>query len=267
MIKILKYLNLCFFILMIVTNAAANIMPIGHGTTGEISDKYPNLFTPAGITFFIWGVIYILLLIFSIYQLGVFNDQMIYRTIVELIGPWFIISCIFNIAWLLSWHYDVIWASVVIMVALLITLIIITAKISTHSVDYATGISNLTFFAKLTMCAFDLYLGWITVATIANISVFLVKIDWNRFGLSSQLLTIIMLIIGTVIGVLFVARNQRYMSAIAVIWAYCGILIKHISPSGFNSEYPAIIAVAIIGIVAILSTIVIRLMFSSTATI
>lgn len=267
MIKTLKFMNLGFFILMIAANAIANMMPIGHGTTGEISDKYPNLFTPAGITFFIWGVIYILLLIFSIYQLGVFNDQMIYRTIVELIGPWFIISCIFNIAWLLSWHYDVIWASVVIMVALLITLIIITAKISTHNVDYATGISNLTFFAKLTMCAFDLYLGWITVATIANISVFLVKIDWNRFGLSSQLLTIIMLIIGTVIGVLFVARNQRYMSAIAVIWAYCGILIKHISPSGFNSEYPAIIAVAIIGIVAILSTIVIRLIFSSTATI
>lgn len=265
MTKALKYLNLVFFILMVGLNVLANMLPIGHGNTGEISKKYENLFTPAPITFSIWGVIYLFLLIFILYQLGIFDNHTLSADIVRLIGPWFILTCIFNIGWLLSWHYDIIWLSMVIMICLLLSLIVLTNNISPVYIKHATNISSIPALTKMSMCTFDLYLGWIAAATIANASAFLVSLEWNQFGFSSQFWTVIMLLVGTLIGILFIVTNQRYIAAIAIIWAYCGIIIKHISQSGYGGKYPSIIAVAIIGIVVILSSAAIKLVICTTS--
>lgn len=259
MIKTLKYLNLIFFILMVCINILANILPLGYGNTGAISEKYPNLYTPAPITFSIWGIIYIMLGIFIVYQLGCFSIEKISECLVEQIGPWFIVSCILNIAWILSWHYDRISLSSIIMLLLLFSLIIITVRISPCTIQDMVKPIGISFFTKISIYAFDVYLGWITAATIANLSVLLVKCEWNRFGLSEPFWTVIMLLVGTILGILFIVINRRYMSAAAIVWAYCGILIKHISQSGHAGNYPVIITITIVGIVAILSTIVITM--------
>lgn len=263
MIKTLKYLNLIFFILMIVINTLANILPLGHGNTGDISSKYQNLFTPAPITFSIWGIIYLLLCIFIVYQLDLLDNQMFTKTILVLIGPWFIISCIMNIGWIFSWHYDVIWLSLLFMLGLLFSLIMISAKFSPTIVEQTSGVSETTFLAKLCFYTFDIYLGWIAVATIANVIVLLIKLSWNGFGVTDQIWTILIIFVGALLGILFVLFGHRYMSAVAIIWAYCGILIKHISMSGFAGKYPSIIITTIIGIVAIVSTIVVNMIMKT----
>lgn len=265
MIRALKILNLVFFLLMIGVNVLANILPFGIGTTKDISDKYTNLFTPAPITFSIWGLIYLLVFLFILYQLSIFNNKELARVFVDLIGPWFIISCIMNIGFIFSWHYDVIWLSVLFIVGLLLSLIVITTNIYPNNIESNSGLSSLPMFANTCIIAFDIYIGWITAATIANISVLLVKNNWNRFGLSSQFWMIAVLIIGALIGILFIAIREKYFSALAIIWAYCGILIKHISQSGYKGEYPLIIAVCIICIVLILSTGLIKMIITKNS--
>lgn len=254
MIRTLKYMNLIFFIIMVVINALANIMPLGIGNTGSISSKYPNLFTPAPITFSIWGIIYLMVGFFMFYQFGLLNSNEFANGLIKLIGFWFIISCIMNIGWIFSWHYDIIWLSMIFMIGLLISLIAITMNISPNALVQETGINSIPFFAKICMYAFDVYLGWIVAATIANMSVLLVKVNWSRFGLSEVFWTIVVLIVGAVIGMLFIYLSGRYITSLAIIWAYCGILIKHISQSGYAGKYPIIITITIIGIVMILAT-------------
>ena len=257
MIKTLKYLNFIFFVLMIVVNALANTIPLGKGNTGAISDNYPNLFTPAPITFSIWGVIYILVAFFILYQFGLFNNQ-IAESLIKQIGIWFIISCILNIGWIFSWHYDMIWLSMVFMVVLLLSLIVITTNLSENAILQSANANNLPLLAKICVYAFDIYLGWIVAATIANLSVLLVKSNWNRFGLSEEFWTVVVLIAGALIGMLFIFISRRYMSSLAIVWAYCGILIRHISPSGYSGAHPLIITIAIIGIFLILVSMLIR---------
>lgn len=254
MINTQKIFNCLFFLAMIIVNTLANIIPLGRGKTGEISSKYANLFTPAPITFAIWGVIYMLLAVFVIYQFGIFGNSDVSDTIVEQIGFWFVATCILNIGWIFSWHYDVIWLSMILMVGLLISLIIITVRLSPTVVTHLAGVSRLSFGSRVSMYSFDIYLGWITAATIANMSVLLVKVGWNRFGLSEEFWTVAMLLIGTLIGLAFILLSYRYMSAVALIWAYIGILIKHISQAGYGGLYPVLISLIIVCIITIIST-------------
>ena len=263
MLRTLKYMNLTFLVLMIAINAMANTIPLGHGNTGSISSKYPNLFTPAPITFSIWGIIYVMVTYFIVYQFGIFNKGIFADDFIKLIGFWFIISCIMNIGWIFSWHYEAIWLSMIFMVGLLISLIIITMKISPNAIMLETGSNSIPLLAKMCMYAFDIYLGWIVAATIANMSVLLVKIEWNRFGLSEEFWTVVMLIVGALLGMLFIITSRRYMTSLAIIWAFCGILIKHISQSGYAGKYPVIIAITIIGIVIILTTGIINIFIKS----
>lgn len=263
MMKTLKILNLIFFILTIGVNALANILPLGVGNTGEISSKYPNLFTPAPITFSIWGLIYILLALFVIYQLALFDNTVLADTLVELIGPWFIVSCIMNIGWIFSWHYDVTWLSLLFIIGLLLSLIVITSNILPSDVIKASGMSDLPVSTVACIAAFDIYLGWITAATIANVSVLLVKLKWTQFGLSPLFWMVVILIVGAILAVLFIITKERYLSALAIVWAYSGILIKHISKNGYGGQYPLIIAVAIACIVIILSTGLVKAIMTS----
>ena len=105
-LRTLQLLNLLGFILVIVLNGLANALPINGYTTGELSDRYPNLFVPAGFTFSIWGVIYLLLLVFVIYQIrNWWSKHRLDMSFVQKIGPWFAISCLANASWIIAWHY------------------------------------------------------------------------------------------------------------------------------------------------------------------
>lgn len=246
MTTLLKWINLFAFIAMIVINALANLLPLGGHTTGQVSANYPNLFTPAPITFAIWGVIYIFMGIYTVMQLVLSSNNTSLLRVNSSIGFLFILSCIFNIAWLFSWHYNKIGLSVICMVLLLITLIIINLSLTLGP--------DSPIWERLTIYGFNIYLGWITAATIANISVFLVKVNWSGFGISNVIWTLLVIAIATLISVGFIINGHRYFSALAVMWAFCGIFIKQISSdSAMRSTTVAVGAVtAIIVILAVM---------------
>ncbi len=224
-----------FYIAMVVVNFLANSLPINDRSTGEISDAYSNLFAPAGITFSIWGVIYLLLAGYVIYQF--INKDQKKEILFERINPLFITTSIANIAWIFAWHYDYIGLSLIIMAVLLISLIKIANILRNE---------HFNLLEKLFIWApFSIYFGWITVATIANVTVFLVSINWDGFGVAEHIWTVVILLVGALIGILKTLKDKNIAYGAVFIWAYSGILYKHLSPDGFNGEYQSIIITAI----------------------
>jgi hypothetical protein len=240
----LAIINLIGFIATVAINALATILPINNKSTGELSDQYPNLFVPAGITFSIWGLIYILLAIFIVYQFVIAFKRTEDRGIFEKIGILFFLSCIFNSAWIFAWHYELVWLSLVIMVLLFITLLSIFIRLG-------IGKSQAPMSEKiLTHINFSVYLGWITVATIANVTAFLVVINWNGFGITEALWTVIVMAVGAIIAILMVFTRNDIFFSLVVVWAYAGILIKRIqAPVAVQSVIiTSIIALVLIGL-------------------
>lgn len=240
----LKVFNTFAFIIMITVNFFANNLPLNKISTGAVSDSYPNLFAPAAVTFLIWLVIYFLLACFVIYQFGSAGgkkDELIQR-----IGPYFIISSFANAAWMFSWHYKNIVLSIVLMLIILICLAIIFIRIGNTNISHKEKI-----FVKL---AFTIYFGWITVATIANLTVLFVSLGFDALGIAGQVWTIFAIILGMAIGGYIVLRERNVFYGLVIIWAYIGILVKHIHPSGFNGRYIPIIIITFIAIAILIAT-------------
>jgi hypothetical protein len=228
------------YVAMVVVNFLANGLPINNRGTGEISDAYPNLFAPAGPAFSIWGLIYLLLGIYVIYQF-VKKEQKT-EDLIQKINPFFIVTSLANISWIFAWHYDYIGLSVCIMAVLLISLI----KIA-DILRVAQFTSTEKFFIR---APFSIYFGWITVATIANISVFLVSIDWNGFGLAESVWTCIILLVGALIGILRMNKDKNIAYGLVLVWAYSWILFKHLSTGGFDGQYLSIIVTVVVCLIS-----------------
>lgn len=240
---IIKVLAVVAYLAMVTVNFLANSLPINNRSTGDISDSYPNLFTPAGLTFSIWGPIYLLLAGYLIYQFVPFgkNENQKKEGLLQKINLLFIATSIANIAWIFAWHYDYIELSVLIMATLLILLI---------RISDALRIEQLTRQEKLFISTpFSVYFGWITVASIANITVFLVSIGWDGFGISEDAWTAIILLIGALIGIARTLKDKNIAYGAVIIWAYLGILLKHLSVNGFDGQYPIVIATLILCLV------------------
>jgi hypothetical protein len=223
------------YIAMVFVNFLANSLPINNRSTGVISEAYPNLFAPAGLTFSIWGLIYLMLAGYIIFQFITYrkNINQQKEKLLKKINLLFIGTSISNISWIFAWHYDFIGLSVIIMTILLVLLIKIADSLRKQ---------KLTINEKIFISTpFSLYFGWITIATIANITVFLVSINWNGFGISKIVWTSIILLIGALIGILRMYKDKNLAYGVVLIWAYLGILFKHISINGFNKKYPSII--------------------------
>jgi hypothetical protein len=248
---LLSFLNLIGFLAIVIVNSLAVILPINNKTTEELSDKYPNLFVPAGITFSIWGIIYILLALFIVYQLvAAFKEKIKDKGLFEKIGIIFFISAILNVGWILAWHYEIVWLSLVIMIALLVSLLAIYLRLKIGKSD--ARVSEKVFVH----IPFSVYLGWITIATIANVTALLVKIGWGRFGLSEQFWTVLVIAVGIFIAlaVLFI-RNDIFYSLV-VDWAFIGILIKRLGDKT-TPALPVIITI-IVGLAVITIGIIVQ---------
>ncbi len=221
--KLLRVFNLLFYIATVTVNYLAVLLPLNNKTTGELSELYPNLFVPAGITFSIWGIIYLLLGIFAVYQfIGIFRETAAPETVSK-IGGFFILSCIFNMAWIFAWHYEMVGVSVLIMLVLLATLITIYLRLKVGKVKRKI---TEKLFSTL---PFRIYLGWITLATVANITAYLVSIGWNGFGLSPVVWTVIMICACVVITLLVLVTRRDIAFALVIIWGLLGIILKRLS--------------------------------------
>ena len=213
-------------------NYLANALPLNGVKTGELSDSYPNLFVPAGITFSIWGIIYLLLAAFCVIQFTGANKSGM-ATIELLFG----ISCLLNAMWIVFWHYKNLPSSLIIIVAFLVVLIYINLNIK-----------ELPF--GLIKAAFGIYLGWLCIATIANVTALLVHYNWTRFGLSEETWTIIMILTGALIASLTLINMRNPFIGLSVLWAFAGIIIKR------QSDYRSIViaasvAILVVGIVTV----------------
>jgi hypothetical protein len=237
---LIKIITAVSYVLMVVINILANVLPFNDRTTGEISNLYPNLFAPTALTFSIWGLIYLVLGVYVLYQFGLFqkNKGRDKNKLFLNIDLYFIITCLANILWTFCWHYDFIGLSVICIIILLLSLIKIALILKKE---------KFSFKEELFMAMpFYGYFGWITVATIANIAVFLVSVNWNGFGLAENYWTVIMLIIGTIVGSIVMIREKTLSYGIVLIWAYLGIWLKHVSHTEFNSRYPEIVITTIV---------------------
>lgn len=205
-------LNLIATVLVVLVNALANILPINGQTTGEISNRLDVLFTPAGYVFGIWGLIYFLLFIWTIRQFPASRRNL---PVYEKATPLYLLSSALNIAWILLWHYEFFMLTVFVMIGLLLTLIKLyhLIKKEDHSV--------------WDLLPFSVYLGWISIATIANISYYLKDKGWNGLGLSHVTWTLIMLLVATTLAIYFHFQNEDRIYPLVFVWAFIGIGVKN----------------------------------------
>jgi benzodiazapine receptor len=202
----------------VVLNGLANALPLNGQTTGEISDRFQVYFVPAGYVFSIWGLIYLALGAYAVYQAlpGQRENPRLRR-----IGYLFVLSCIANVAWLFLWHYEQFTGTVIAMLGLLLSLIAIYLRLGIGR----TQVSPAERW--LVRVPFSIYLGWITVATIANVTSLLDYLNWGGWGIQPAVWAVIMLAVGTAIAsaVGLTRGDAAYM--LVIVWAFAGIAVKH----------------------------------------
>ena len=236
-----------FLAAMIAANALANILPINQLNTGQISAFYPNYFVPAGFTFSIWGIIYLLLINYTISYtyFTVLSDKFPkVAAYLSVINKWFWVTCFLNASWILAWHYLWIWTSVLIMLLFLSTLIYIFIK----GKEKESALNKTQSFLLYT--PFLVYLGWISVATIANITALLVKIDWNGFGISPVTWSLIMMITATILAIFFIWVEKIASYSLVIMWALWGIRAARTDDAPFLNQ-AALVGLVLIFIVLV----------------
>ncbi len=201
----------------LVVNFLANALPINNLRTGEVSDRFAVLFVPAGYVFAIWGLIYLGLIGYTVRQaLPSQRDSPVQRAI----GPLYVVSALANIAWIFLWHYEQFVLTVPVMLLLLGSLIATYLRMDTLD-------PNSRAERWLVRIPFSVYLGWITVATVANVSATLVYLNWGGWGIGPAAWFGIMLVVATVLGADFAWRRRDAAYVAVLIWAFAGIAVKH----------------------------------------
>ncbi len=202
----------------LVVNYLATSLPLNDLDTGAISDQFDIYFVPAGYVFSIWGLIYLLLIAYTIYQAlpAQRENPALRRT-----GYLYALSCAANIGWLFLWHYEVFSITILAMLALLGLLIAIYLILGIGRARVAAA------FRWLVHLPFSIYLGWITVATIANATQLLYYLNWNGWGIAPAIWAVIMLGAATVITGLVIFTRSDWAYSLVIIWAFIGIAVEH----------------------------------------
>jgi hypothetical protein len=206
----------------ISVNGLANALPLNGIETGDISDKYATLFTPAGYVFAIWGVIYLGLLAYMVYQ--ALPSQ---RTNPRLraIGWWYVVGNLANTIWIFAWHWEQFLPSVGLIVVLLASLIMAYLRLAP-----ARQVPGLVARGEwwTTHLPFSIYLGWVSVATVANTAVYLTAIGFSGgfLGLAPAVWTVILLLVATGLGLYFLRRWGDIAYVGVLVWAFIGIAVN-----------------------------------------
>jgi hypothetical protein len=204
-------------ILTLVVNWLANALPINGYTTAQVSDMFAVYFVPAGYVFAIWGVIYLFLIGFAAYQALPSQRE---NPRLRSIGYVFILSCLANSAWIFFWQYLLFSWTLLLMLTLLVSLILIYLRLD---IGRSRASTAETWLVRV---PFSIYLGWVTVATIANVTDVLEYWSWNGWGIFPEHWAVIMLAIATLLAALvsFTRRDAAFL--LVLIWAFAGIGVK-----------------------------------------
>ena len=228
----------------VAINGLANALPLNGQTTGEISDRFDVYFVPAGYVFSIWGLIYLALAAYAVYQaLPAQRDNQALQST----GYLFVLSSVANIAWLFFWHYELFTLSLVAMVALLLSLIGVYLRLGIGRNPAPVG------ERWLVRVPFSIYLGWITVATIANATSLLDYLGWSGWGIGPEAWMVVILIVATCIAGTVIISRADVAYALVLLWAYVGIAVKHAAtPVVANATWMVtgvVVVVLVIGVI------------------
>ena len=226
-----QILNALSVAIALTVNILASALPLNGQNTGEISDRFPVYFVPAGYVFAIWSVIFIGWIAFAVYQfLPAQKESPRFRNL----GYLFAISGLFNAAWLVCWHYNFFGLSVLVMLTLLALLIASYLKLNVGRTPVSTA-EKWSVDVPLSV-----YLGWISVATVANISSWLYLVNWNGFGIAPQAWAVIMIAVASLLGVLMTVTRRDSGYVFVLAWSFAGIALKQADvPSVANTAWGA----------------------------
>ncbi|WP_048600820.1 hypothetical protein [Rubeoparvulum massiliense] len=244
-LKTYQLINLLAFALMIVINVLADTLPFNGITTSEVAKLYPNLFMPADITFAIWGVIYLALAMYILFQFGIFvrkgKDQIDF---VFNVGWLFTVSALANVNWLLFWHNQQILSSLFTLIILLITLGMINKQLRRRKL-----VSNREkWFVHI---PFSIYFSWTMVATLANLNTYLVVTGMDAFDAMGRVWTAMLLLVATFIALIFLVKRHDLAYSLVTIWALLGIILKQVQT--YNSAYTSVIVTSSLCILLIVA--------------
>jgi hypothetical protein len=206
----------------LVVNVLADVLPINGLNTGQISDRFQVYFVPAGYVFSIWGLIYLGLIAFAIFQALPSQRE---NPRLRATGWWIALGGLANSAWIFLWHYEQFPLTIIAMLVLLGSLIVTYLRL---------GISRSAVSASetwTTRVPFSIYLGWITVATVANVASLLDYLKWNGFGIAPEIWMWIVLAAVLVIAVLMNFTRRDIAYSLVILWALAGISVKQASVS------------------------------------
>jgi hypothetical protein len=251
-IDVLRISNIVSTIFMFIVNIMASTGMVNNKTTGELSEKLPNLFVPSGLTFSIWSLIYFLLFLFIVYQgKSLVKRDVVNASFIGRISVLFVITNVANIAWIFAWHYELVPLSLVFMAVLLASLLTIYLRLRIGDPQIQVSRKERAFIHL----PFSVYLGWITVATIANTAAVLVWAGVAPFTPLAVNLTVFVIIVATLISILMLMTKKDIPYSLVIIWALIGIVIKRLDPKYFIELTVA--STAAIAAVVILVTILV----------
>ena len=209
--------NILSVVLALTVNILASTLPLNGQNTGEISDRFQVFFVPAGYVFAIWGVIYIGWIAFAVYQALPAQKE---SPRLRKLGYLFALSGLLNAAWLFCWHYNQFGLSVLVMLGLLGLLIASYLRLDVGRTPVGTAEKWCVDVP------FSIYLGWISVAAIANVTDWLYFVNWNGFGIAPEIWAVIMLLVASLVGVMMALtrRDSAYLFVFA--WSFAGIAVK-----------------------------------------
>jgi hypothetical protein len=221
---------------MIYVNYKSGTGQINGISAGNVSANYPTLFTPAGYTFSIWGLIYLLSLIFVVRLIWISINQTNDHKIVIISGL-YLLSCLLNISWIYAWHNIRIILSEFLMIALLVNLILLYQVVSkrTHSSLW----SYLSTYTPI-----SIYLGWITIAMVANTSVMFTYLGWDGSPLKESYWAITMIIVAAFINLVLLIKKRDIFFALVYLWAVYGIIVARSNDYTDSSIWITVGAVA-----------------------
>jgi hypothetical protein len=217
-ITVHQIITILITLLTIGVNALANALPLNGLNTGEISDRFDIFFVPAGYVFSIWGLIYLGLIAYSVFQALPGQAE---NPILKRIAPLYWVGSVANIAWLFLWHYQVFSLTILFMLIILGSLLFVY-----RNLEEAEGL--IKWMVKL---PFSIYLGWISVATIANFSQWLYYFDWNGWGIAPSSWAVIMLVVAGILGLLMSWLKNDTVYGLVLIWAFVGITVSQAGTS------------------------------------
>ncbi len=238
-----QFINIVALVFVLVINSVSEAIPLNGQTSAQIANRLPIFFVPANYVFSIWGVIYALLIAFTIYQALPSQRENPY---LRKIGYWFALTCVANGTWLVLFHYNQFALSMVAMIILLAALIAIYTRIEVGR----GAVSNATRWCI--QIPFSTYLGWITVATVANAAYVLYDAQWNGFGISGEVWAAIMLVVAAAITLTIVVTRRDIAYSAVLLWALVGIVVK-------QSGAPLVAGTAVVVAIAIVVTLLWRL--------